>query len=205
MELPQHRPDHWPLTDADPLRDELLTAYAADDRRFHGLRHLGEVLDHLDALSSAGERFDRLPVLLGAWFHDSLYDGERDSEERAASWARAALADHVDGTVIEEVARLVLLTDTHDPAPGDANGAALSDADLAILASGPERYADYLAAVRAEFAQLSDEEFARGREHLVERLLDRPSIYRTAHGRATWERAARDNLRSELGALRPVG
>ena len=35
--------------------------------------------------------------------------------------------------------------------PGDANGAVLCDADLAVLASPPEAYAAYASAVREEY------------------------------------------------------
>lgn len=198
MELPQH----WPLADADPLRDELLAAYAGPDRRFHDTRHLREVLDHLVELAGAGAAFDPIPVGLAAWFHDSLYDGERDSEERAAAWAVAALADRVEEAVVAEVRRLVLLTESHWPDPGDDNGAALSDADLAVLAGDPARYADYVAAVRAEFGYLDDAEFAAGRIHLIEKLLERSAIFHTRHGVQVWEAAARTNLATELAALR---
>ncbi|UDY24216.1 hypothetical protein [Nocardioides sp. Kera G14] len=189
------------MADADPLRDELLTAYAAPDRRFHGIRHLREVLEHLVELASEGTPFDPEPVTLAAWFHDSVYDGERDSEERAAAWAREALPDHVSEETVEEVARLVLLTETHQPEAGDKNGAALCDADLAILADSASRYGDYVASVRAEFGHLEDAEFTEGRTHLIEKLLDRPTIFHTAHGRAVWEAAARTNLADELAQL----
>ena len=82
-----------------------------------------------------GVEFDRMAVLLAAWFHDSVYDAQPDAEKRSAAWAAEALPTLVDQAVVDEVVRLVLITEHHLPADDDANGCALSDADLAILAA----------------------------------------------------------------------
>jgi predicted metal-dependent HD superfamily phosphohydrolase len=193
VELPQH----WPLPDATTLRDELLTAYAEPGRHYHGVRHLEEVLARLAELRDAGTAFGDLPVTLAAWFHDSVYDGERDAEERSAVWAEDGLVGLVDDATVAEVARLVRLTETHRPEDDDANGCALSDADLAILAAGPERYADYRVTVREEYRHLDDEEFRKGRLHVLEHLLEKDTIFHTAHARAAWEAVARANLEAE--------
>jgi predicted metal-dependent HD superfamily phosphohydrolase len=194
VELPQH----WPLPDATDLRDELQAAYDDPGRRYHGSRHLEEVLERLRELREAGTVFDALPVTLAAWFHDSVYDGERDAEERSAAWAEDGLAGLVDDAVRGEVVRLVRLTETHRPEPGDANGGALSDADLAILAAGPERYAEYRAAIREEYAHLGEEEFRNGRTHVLRHLLDKDTLFATAYARDSWEAVARANLEAEL-------
>jgi predicted metal-dependent HD superfamily phosphohydrolase len=194
VELPQH----WPLPDATDLRDELQAAYDDPGRRYHGTRHLAEVLARLDELRAAGAVFADLPVRLAAWFHDSVYDGERDAEERSAAWAEDGLAGVVDAAVVREVARLVRLTETHRPEDDDANGCALSDADLAILAAGAQRYAEYRAAIRDEYGHLDDGEFRRGRAHVLKHLLDKETIFHTPYARDTWEALARANLEAEL-------
>lgn len=191
----------WPLIGADRLRDEILAAYADPSRGHHGTRHLQEVLARLDELAAAGTPYDRTPVLLAAWFHDAVYDGERDAEERSASWAEEALPALVDDATVTEVARLVRLTEHHRPEPGDANGAALSDADLTILAAPLERYDAYVAAVRTEYAHLSDEVFANGRADVLRALADKPHLFHTTYGATHWEAAARTNLARELDAL----
>ena len=65
----------------------------------------------------------------------------------------------------------MLLTAGHDPAPDDANGAVLCDADLAVLASPPDAYVGYASAVREEYGHLSDAEFTAGRIAVLEHLL----------------------------------
>ena len=191
----------WPLTDAEALRAELLAAYGEPSRGHHGTRHLAEVLARLDELAAAGTAFERTPVLLAAWFHDAVYDGERDAEERSATWAEDALPAHADPATVAEVARLVRITEHHRPEPDDANGCALSDADLSILAAGRERYDEYVAAVRTEYAHLSDEVFAAGRADVLRALAATPALFRTAYGHQRWEEAARANMARELAAL----
>ena len=191
----------WPLTTGDDVRDALLAAYADPSRGYHDTRHLTEVLSRLGELADNGTPFDRTPVLLAAWFHDAVYDGERDAEERSATWAEDALPGHADPTLVTETARLVRLTETHRPADDDANGCALSDADLGILAAPAGRYAEYLDAVRAEYSHLPDEVFTKGRRDVMTDLLAKPHLFHTAYGRAAWEDAARANVEAELARL----
>jgi predicted metal-dependent HD superfamily phosphohydrolase len=192
----------WPLPDADELRSALVAAYREETRGYHDLRHLAEVCARLDELAAAGAAYDRDAVLLAAWFHDAVYDGERDAEERSASWARDALTGAgVPPAVVAEVVRLVLLTETHRPEPGDDNGAALSDADLAILAADHARYAEYAADVRREYAHVADADFRRGRAAVLRDLLGKPRLFHTAHAREHWETPARANVEREVASL----
>ena len=62
-----------------------------ETRGYHDLRHLAEVCARLEELAAGGAAYDRDAVLLAAWFHDAVYDGERDAEERSAAWAEDAL------------------------------------------------------------------------------------------------------------------
>jgi predicted metal-dependent HD superfamily phosphohydrolase len=197
MELPQH----WPLPQAAPLRDELAAAYADPSRHYHDTRHLTEVLVRLDELAAAGTPFEAEPVRLAAWFHDAVYDGERDAEERSAAWAEDALAELCPAGLAAEVARLVRLTETHTPAQDDLNGCALSDADLAILAAPASRYDEYAAAVRLEYSHITDAEFRLGRAEVLRGLLAKPTLFHTDYARAQWEQAGRANIERELAGL----
>lgn len=193
--------DHWPLPTGDDVRDDLLRAYADPSRGYHDTRHLTEVLARLDEIADSGTSYDRTPVLLAAWFHDAVYDGERDAEERSATWAEETLPALTDPSTVTETARLVRLTETHRPSDDDVNGCALSDADLGILAAPADRYAEYVGAVREEYSHLPDEVFAKGRRDVLTDLLAKPHLFHTTHGRATWEAAARANVEAELTRL----
>jgi predicted metal-dependent HD superfamily phosphohydrolase len=190
--MPADLAARWPLPDHDALRDDLLAAYGTG-RGYHDLRHLAEVLDRLTDLGC-----DDVEVLLAAWFHDAVYDGRPGDEERSAQWAERALPAHL----APEVARLVRVTERHDPEAGDEPGRLLCDADLAILAAPPDRYAEYAADVRSEYAHVSDADFAAGRGAILADLLARPSLFASDRARDLWEEAARDNVATELARLR---
>jgi predicted metal-dependent HD superfamily phosphohydrolase len=190
--------ERWPLADRHDVRDELAAAYADDGRGYHDTLHLTEVLDRLDELAGAGMVFDGTVARLAAWFHDAVYDGERDAEERSAVWAEEAL----EGTAYAaEVARLVRLTETHDPGPEDLAGQALCDADLAILAAPPDRYDAYVAGVRREYAHIGDADFTSGRAAVLQGLAGRERLFHTTYGQGHWEPDARGNLERELAGL----
>ena len=137
---------------------------------------------------------------LAAWFHDGVYDGRPDAEERSAAWAETALAGR-DPDLVAEVARLVRLTESHRPAEDDRNGCALSDADLAILAAPPPRYAEYVADVRREYAHVSDDDFRAGRAAVLADLLAKPRLFQTTYAQERWEPTARANVEAELSRL----
>lgn len=181
---------------------DLVSRYADPARHYHGLDHLETVLDAVDLLAKEAAR--PRPVRLAAWYHDAVYDVRRDdNEECAAQLAERTLrGPDEDPLDVGEVARLVRLTQTHDPAHGDSNGAVLSDADLSVLAGDSRAYAEYVSAVRAEYSHVSDEDFRAGRAAIVEQLLSSPALYRTRLGNSRWEAAARDNLSRELARLR---
>lgn len=193
----------WPLPGDRALGAQLVASYAHPDRGYHDTRHLAEVLERLHELSVQGEEFDLMAVVLAAWFHDSVYDAQPDAEKRSAAWAAEALLTLVEPAIVDEVVRLVLLTEHHRPADDDRNGCALSDADLAILAAPPARYAEYAAAVRREWSHVSDADFAAGRSAILRDLLAKPHLFHTAHARAAWEAAARANVERELIELGP--
>lgn len=189
--------------DPAPYADRLLARWSEPQRKYHTTAHLTAVLDHLDVLADHAD--DAELVRLAAWFHDAVYAPDRsENEERSARLAERALTEAgLTADQVAEVARLVRLTITHDPADGDHNGEALCDADLAILAADPDAYAAYAAAVREEYGFVPDEAFRRGRAEVLRGLVSLPRLFRTPYGAAHWEAPARDNLATELALLTP--
>lgn len=184
------------------LGEDLLERYAEPHRRYHTTAHLVAVLDLVDEL--AAEAGDADVVRLAAWFHDAVYDPQRDDNEERSAWtAERMLADtDLAPDRAAQVAALVRMTKTHDPA--DADGRVLCDADLAILAADPDDYARYTAAVREEYAFVPDEYFQAGRAAVLDQLLALPSLFHTPTARARYESRARANVTAELARLRPA-
>jgi predicted metal-dependent HD superfamily phosphohydrolase len=187
----------WPGWLPDDLRERLEAAYGDPRRGYHDLLHLAEVLAHVAELTDPADPALEA-VLLAAWFHDAVYDGRADDEERSARLAEEALAGHPPAG---EVARLVRLTATHRPASDDHAGQVLCDADLGVLAADEDRYAAYTAGVRREYATVPDAAFAAGRAAVLRDLVDRPYLFHTAAARERWEQRARANVARELAVL----
>lgn len=209
---------------AESVGDDLLTRWYEPHRAYHGPGHLTHVLDSLVVLEAdaAAPR----AVHLALWFHDAVHEGRAGADEEAsADLARELLsplvgrlstrhssADEDANTAsvpltaaeVDEVARLVLVTRDHAPATGDLTGALVSDADLAILASAPDRYTRYVTQVRTEYAHVPDAAFTAGRAAVLEQLLATAPLFRTVIGSARWEATAQANLRAELAGLTSI-
>ncbi|MBN0045029.1 hypothetical protein JS756_13090 [Streptomyces actuosus] len=189
--------------DPSPYADNLLARWQEPQRHYHTLTHLTAVLDHIDVLEGYAD--DAGAVRLAAWFHDAVYLPDRsENEERSAHLAERALTEAgVPRARTDEVARLVRLTVTHDPADDDRDGQVLCDADLAILAAPPSAYAAYTAAVRKEYHFVPSDLFRSGRAAILRQLLALPRLFRTPYGQEHWAAAARRNLTAELETLSP--
>jgi predicted metal-dependent HD superfamily phosphohydrolase len=181
---------------------DLDARYGEEHRRYHTREHLAAVLDLVDEL--AGYAGDADTVRLAAWFHDAVYDPQRaDNEERSARLAERMLADtDLPVSTVDEVVRLVMLTETHAPGAEDPNGQVLCDADLAILGSDPDRYAAYTAAVREEYAFVPEEFYRAGRAEVLNGLLALPTLFHTSAAHERYEEQARHNVETELTLLK---
>lgn len=183
------------------MGQELLTRYAEPHRRYHTVAHLRSVLDRIDDF--AGCDHDLFLVRLAAWFHDAVYvipEGQVSNEEASARLAFRELGRvGLEQEDLNEVARLVRMTSTHQPRPGDKNGALLCDADLAILGASPADYQRYAAAIREEFARVDDETFCSARLEILGPLAE-TDIFRTSKGRKLIEQA-HANLLDECESL----
>lgn len=179
---------------------DLVASWSEAHRRYHSLEHLRDILRHVEELAEFADDPDA--VRLAAWYHDAVYAGLPDDEERSAQLAEQDLSRlGVQPQLVDEVARLIRLTVSHDPAPGDHNGEVLSDADLAALAVPRERYERNTAAIRAEYSHVPSEVFRRGRVQVLVALLGGPGVFRTEYARRKWESSAQGNLRAELATL----
>jgi predicted metal-dependent HD superfamily phosphohydrolase len=188
------------LPDQPDIAEALVRRYAEPHRRYHTVEHLRHVLVMIDEL--AGNQ-DLFLVRLAAWFHDAVYAvpvGQLSNEEASARLAIRTLGRAgLEQEDLNQVARLVRLTETHVPGARDPEGELLCDADLAILAAPPDAYARYVEQVRQEYAAVPEQGFLAGRLAILTELSDR-EIFRTAKGRRLTE-AARNNLAAEMESL----
>ena len=186
---------------ADHAVADLVSRWTQPHRHYHDLAHLGAVLAVID--DHADWAADIAAVRLAAWFHDSVYAPRRDdNEEASAALARSVLSRlRLPEPRIAEVARLVRLTERHNPRPGDRNGELLCDADLSVLAGDQEAYRHYAHRIRMEYAHVPDTAFRAARVGVLRRLLGLPALFHVPALREAWETRARQNLQRELAAL----
>lgn len=188
--------------------EELINRWSEPDRHFHNLRHLAAVLHRVDEL--AHETHEPDLVRLAAWYHGAVFDADRkvayatrggEQTTLSGELARTQLAGL--GVSTESAERVAALVDTlarHKPQSGDFDSAVLNDADLGMLAAEPQRYKEYVRAIRAEYAHIPLGDYLDARIKVLTKLLGRPQLYTSPLG-ATWEEPARQNLDAELHRL----
>jgi predicted metal-dependent HD superfamily phosphohydrolase len=181
---------------------DLEAAYAEPHRRYHDRRHIERCLALLGALPDLTDG-ERRVLTWALWWHDAAYDpAAGDNEARSAELAKAALRE--EGASLherEEVARLIRLTAGHEVEAGDRLGELIVSIDLSILGASPAEYDDYARDVRAEYAQVPEDMWRRGRMQVLQRFLATPVIFPDPDFRARFEATARSNLARELASL----
>jgi len=181
-----------------PVFGALRARYQEPQRHYHTMQHVDELLALLSELCAHARRPDLIAWAI--WFHDAVYDPTRsDNEARSAQLAHERLSEL--SLLPEEVAavvQMVMATAGHQWRDGQADSALFLDLDLSILAARPERYDEYVAQVRAEYAFVPEVVFRGKRAELVRVWLARPSLYVSEVGRERFESEARNNLAREL-------
>ena len=170
----------------------LLACYAEPQRAYHTLQHLEECLVILDDAKTTGLITKPDLIEMALWFHDAVYDPQgSENEELSAQMALEALGDN---EMAREVARLIMLTKSHQPGDGP-DDAWIIDIDLAIFAQPIERVLEYERQIRTEYAWVPETVYVEKRAEILNSFLLRPQIYLTAWARERFEARARENLR----------
>ena len=176
----------------------LLECYAETQRAYHTLQHLEECLLILDDAKAVGLIAKPDLVEMALWFHDTVYDPQgHENEELSAQMAVEALGER---ELSREVARLILLTKSHQPGDGP-DDAWIIDIDLAIFAQPMERVREYERQIRAEYAWVPQAVYVEKRAEILTGFLKRAQIYLTAWARERYESQARENLRALIDSI----
>lgn len=187
--------------DASAWHAKLLECYAEPQRAYHTLQHLEECLQCFDEARKSGLIMRPDLIEMALWFHDAVYDPKgSDNEELSAQMAVEALGK---SEMSREVARLILLTKSHQPGDG-ADDAWIIDIDLAIFAQPMERVLEYERQIRAEYAWVPEDLYVEKRREILAGFLKRPQIYLTSWARELFEAPARDSLRALIAAVQPA-
>lgn len=201
--------EHVPLDDR--AKEQLFKEMSGPHRLYHGVAHL-ELLWGRHRLFSgraglADPAIDTL-VACAIAYHDSVYDCSRsDNEERSADfWLSASAGSSVDDKDRQWVAQTIRATKDHlayQPHLKATSAKAklrerarlwVLDLDLTPLGEPPDRFDANSKQLRAEFAQMSDEEWEASMSGFRQHFLAAPRIYRCPELAAVYEASARRNL-----------
>ena len=184
--------------EASAWHARLLECYAEPQRAYHTLQHLEECLLTLDDAKATCLIAKPDLIEMALWFHDAVYDPQgNENEELSALMALEALGS---SEMAREVARLILLTKSHQPGDGP-DDAWIIDIDLAIFAQPMERVLEYERQIRAEYAWVPEAVYAEKRAEILTGFLKREQIYLTAWARERLESRARENLRALIESI----
>ena len=193
----------WRALEVAPLpalREELIARYSEPHRHYHTLQHLDECFTQFAELRPWAEHPGEVELAL--WFHDAIYDVNRDDNEwRSAEWAHSsALAAGAGREAADRVRSLILFT-RHAAEPAGIDAEVLVDTDLSILAAPQARFDEYERQIRQEYRWVPDLLFRRKRKAILEEMLARRRIFSTALFHQRHEGAARSNLARSIARL----
>lgn len=171
--------------------------YQESHRHFH-------TLERIAAMLHEGRRFplDEEQVM-AIWFHDVVHDP--DSDQNQMDSARLAARTLVDLGWEPEAANRVcrIVIDLRSHTPSSPQSMPVLDLALMSLAVPWPMFEANTQAIRAEHANLSDDDFAARRRAWFRHLLARERLFYTPWGQ-TLEATARKNLERATAAAIPA-
>jgi predicted metal-dependent HD superfamily phosphohydrolase len=194
----------WKSIGAEGLGTELMRylidAYSESQRKYHTVQHLRECLVSFEQFIACAREPGEVEIAL--WFHDAVYDVKGSGNEaKSAEWAVRELQNAgVHPSRIARVSEHVLAT-KHSALPKGPDQELLTDIDLSILGSDPDRFNEYERQVREEYSYVPGFIFRRNRKKILTQFLARTPIFSTLELRNQFEDKARQNIEASLAKL----
>jgi len=192
-------------TDADEVFDSIWRRWNELHRHYHTWQHLDEVLGHFDSVRHLCEYSDDTEFAL--WVHD-LFEEIRspDNEVNTITESQRICSEAgFSGLVSCRVSRMIqVLSHSDENLPSCIDEKCAADCDLAILGQPADRFVEYCAQIRSEYAAVSLERFVHGRMAVLERFQEREVLYHTDVMRNSHAYAASENLKEEIARLRGI-
>ena len=185
---------------ADELWLEIETEYSEQNRHYHTLQHVSDLINELNIVKDDIRDWDA--VMFAVYYHDIVYNGVSSDNEQKSSILAAHRLQQIKfpGERISLVKYHIISTDGHSIAENDDTNL-FTDADLSILGQDWETYLNYAQNIRKEFTGYPDAIFNQGRIHVLEHFLKMKHIYKTEHFFVRYEKQARKNLSEECKLL----
>lgn len=185
--------------------EELVKRYTELQRHYHTLEHVGAMIDLLDECGDSVH--DKTAVALSIFFHDWVYDPQRNDNETESVriFAEFAQAVNLTAPLTERVMHFIERTITHTlPDVGHAEDGDLAlflDFDLEVLSRQTDDYDRYARQIRREYSHVADNEYRKARAQVLKGFLKRERLYFSDRFFESREGAARRNLEWEISSL----
>ena len=185
------------------LWSEVEQNYSHENRHYHTLLHLENMIHQLNDVKEKIENWDTL--LFAVFYHDIIYNTlNSDNEEQSAALAASRMKQiNVPSQLIDTCKTQILATKKHlDNANSDTNY--LIDADLSILGQDIENYKEYSKNIRLEFLYYPNNIYNAGRIKILKHFLTLTPLYKTSHFYNKFEKQAKINISKEISSLEAI-
>ena len=177
--------------------------YNSSNRHHHNLDHINLMLTEVKRFKNKINDYDS--VCLAIWFHDIIYDPQReDNEERSAKCTKEFLVKvNYEKSRIHKVQEFIFRTKDHTIQKGteDYDIKVFLDLDLLILGMKREEFVKYAKSIRKEYNFISDDIYNKERKKILNLYLNSQFIFKTKKFRNLFEKQARKNIKFEIDSL----
>jgi predicted metal-dependent HD superfamily phosphohydrolase len=197
---------HWKSTfsnsncDAiEPCFQQIISAYSEENRHYHNVEHLSNLLEQIVLLKLQKE--ERNILIYTTLLHDVIYEaGSNSNEEKSAEFAFNSLSKlGLNKGLISKVCEIIIATSNHES--NSKLTQLFLDMDLSILGANQETYYNYTAQIKREHERIPTVLYKIGRKRFLRSMLSKPFIFSTNLYRDRLETQARINLSNELKTL----
>ncbi|MFH1505907.1 MAG: pantetheine-phosphate adenylyltransferase [archaeon] len=195
----------WERIKADATPDEeygrLLAAYKKGHRSYHAMPH---IVSGLDDIAEAAHLMDNPDQVMFAWYYHDFVQRikSRVDEKRSAEAAYGAAKNALLSDEFADNVRGLCMVTSHNIKPKTKDEMYMADIDLSIFGRSAEEFDEYERKVREEYSYVPEAEFRERRAGILQRFLDRDSIYYTDFFKEKYETQARANLKRSIAKLR---
>ncbi|MDU1891897.1 MAG: hypothetical protein E6767_14515 [Dysgonomonas sp.] len=177
---------------------EIINLYSDQNRYYHNLLHLQNILKELRPVINNIKNKDA--ILFATFYHDIIYDIKSKTNEEDSSLLANERLQELDFSDIQICKEMILATKGHSKSENkDIN--LFIDADLSILGQDWSIYSNYMQQVRKEYIVYPDSVYNTGRKNLLKEMLGMDTIFKSEYFYDRLEQNARTNINTEIEIL----
>lgn len=178
----------------------MLKKYFGRDRFYHNITHIADCLIHLHEFLASDQYVITYPeeLIQAVLWHDVVYNPTSKINEEMSAAKAVEANPHLNGDVLFKI---IMATKHVYSSYLSIEEQIMADLDLRSLSLPESIFDDNTKAIRAEYASITDGQWAKGRIEFCVSMLKRPQIYYTILYFSRYEAAARNNLKRTIAAL----